>query len=330
MIRFILRRLGASLLLLYLVLTAVFFLVHLAPGTPEGLLVDDRRLPPEQQANLRRAYGLDRPLPVQYARWMAATLRGDWGMSFSLQVPVTRAIADALPATLLLAAVGLLAEQSMGLALGIAAARRPGSKVDHGIRIVSLFLSSQPIFWIGLMAMLLFSLVWPVLPAGHMRSVGWEGMSRGAQLLDLLRHLILPGLVLGLSTCGPVARYIRGSLLDVLGQEHIRAARARGLSERRVLWVHALRSSLGPALQILAASASALLGGVVVAEVVFSWPGLGRLTFNAILGRDYPLILGTTAFSAVMILVCTLAADILHALADPRVRERPREDGRGA
>ncbi len=324
MIRFILRRLGASLLLLYLVLSAVFFLVHLAPGTPEGLLVGDRRLPPEQQERLRRVYGLDRPLAVQYARWMTATLQGDWGTSFSLQVPVTQAIAGVLPATLLLAAAGLLAEQAMGLALGIAAARRPGSKVDHGIRVVSLLLSSQPIFWLGLVAMLLFTVVWPVLPAGHMRSVGWEDMPPGAQALDLLAHLILPGLILGLSTCGPLARYVRGSLLDVLGQEHIRASRARGLSERRVLWVHALRSSLGPMLQILASSASILLGGAVVAEVVFSWPGLGRLTFNAILGRDYPLILGTTAFSAVMILICTLAADILHALADPRVRERAR------
>ena len=146
MIRFFLRRLGASLLLLYLVLTAVFFLVHLAPGTPDGFLLNDQRLPAAQQENLKRLYGLDRPLSVQYARWMAATLRGDWGVSFSYQRPVTGVIGDVLPATLLLAAAGLLVEQGLGLVLGIAAARRPGSATDHLIRIVSLVLYSQPIF----------------------------------------------------------------------------------------------------------------------------------------------------------------------------------------
>jgi peptide/nickel transport system permease protein len=320
-IRFFLRRLAASLLLLYLVLTAVFFLIHLAPGTPDSFLVNDRRVPAAQQENLKRLYGLDRPLPVQYARWMSATLRGNWGTSFSYQRAVTRVIGDALPATLLLAAAGLLVEQSLGLALGIAAARRPGSVSDHLIRIVSLVLNSQPIFWLGLMAILLFSLVWPVLPAGQMRSVGAEDLGPLARALDVAKHLLLPGLVVGLSTCGEVARFVRGSLLDILGQEHIRASRAKGLTERRVIWVHALRNALAPLLQILALSMSALLGGVIVVEVAFGWPGLGRLTFEAILSRDYPLILGTTAFGAVVILLSNLLADVLHALADPRVRD---------
>ncbi|MES1241142.1 MAG: ABC transporter permease [Acidobacteriota bacterium] len=321
MIRFFLRRLAASLLLLYLVLTAVFFLIHLAPGDPAAFLLNDLRLPPEQQENLKRTYGLDRPLPVQYARWMAATLRGDWGRSFSYQRPVTQVIGDVLPATLLLAAAGLLVEQALGLALGIAAARRPGSATDHWIRIVALFLYSQPIFWLGLMAILLFSLVWPVLPAGHLRSIGAEDLSPVARVLDVLHHLFLPALVVGLATCGPVSRFVRGSLLDVLGQEHIRASRAKGLPESRVIWVHALRNVLAPLLQIFAVSLSSLLGGVIVVEVVFSWPGLGRLTFEAILSRDYPLILGTTAFSAVAILFASLLADLGHALADPRVRD---------
>lgn len=321
MIRFFLRRLAASLLLLYLVLTAVFFLVHLAPGAPAAFLVNDQRLPAEQQANLKRLYGLDQPLYAQYALWMAATLRGDWGTSFSYQRAVTSVIADVLPATCLLAIAGLLVEQTVGLALGIAAARRPGSTADHLIRIVSLVLYSQPIFWLGLMAILLFSLVWPVLPPGHLRSIGAEDLGPVARVLDVARHLLLPGLVLGLSTCGPVSRFVRGSLLDVLGQEHIRASRAKGLPERRVIWVHALRNVLAPLLQVFALSLSILLGGVIVVEVVFSWPGLGRLTFEAVLSRDYPLILGTTAFSAVVILAANLLADVLHALADPRVRD---------
>lgn len=321
MIRFILRRLAASLLLFYLVLTAVFFLVHLAPGTPEAFLLNDQRLPAAQQEVLKRHFGLDRPLPVQYALWMAATLRGDWGTSFSYQRPVTEVIGDVLPATCLLAVAGLLVEQTLGLILGIAAARRPGSTADHLIRIVSLVLYSQPIFWFGLMAILLSSLVLPVLPPGHLRSIGAEDLGPVARVLDVLRHLILPGLVLGLSTCGEMARFVRGSLLDVLGQEHIRASRAKGLGERRVIWVHALRNVLAPLLQIFALSLSGLLGGVIVVEVVFSWPGLGRLTFDAVFSRDYPLILGTTAFSAVIILLANLLADVLHALADPRVRD---------
>jgi peptide/nickel transport system permease protein len=321
MIRFILRRLATSLLLFYLVLTAVFFLVHLAPGTPAAFLLNDQRLPPAQQEILKEHYGLNRPLPVQYALWMAATLRGDWGTSFSYQRPVTGVIGDVLPATCLLAAAGLLVEQTLGLILGIAAARRPGSTADHLIRIVSLILYSQPIFWLGLMAILLFSLVWPILPPGHLRSIGAEDLSPAARVLDVLWHLILPGLVLGLSTCGALARFVRGSLLDILGQEHIRASRAKGLTERRVIWVHALRNALAPLLQVLAVSMSVLLGGVIVVEVVFSWPGLGRLTYDAILSRDYPLILGATAFSAVVILLANLLADLLHALADPRVRD---------
>lgn len=321
MIRFFLRRLAASFLLLYLVLTATFFLLHLAPGSPLNLLAEDRRLPAEQRENLKRIYGLDRPLPVQYVRWLAATARGDWGTSFTYQRPVASVVLDAVPATLLLAFAALLVEQAAGLVLGIAAARRPGSATDHGIRVASLLVFSLPGFWLGLMAILLFSLVWPVLPAGHMYSVGAAELAPGARLLDLLRHLVLPSLVLGLTQAGAVTRYVRASVLDVLGQEYIRAARAKGISERRVVWVHALRNALPPLIQVMALSLGALLSGVVIAEVVFSWPGIGRLTFEAILSRDYPLVLATTAFAAVMVLLTNLAADVLHALADPRVRD---------
>jgi peptide/nickel transport system permease protein len=320
-IRFVLRRLGASLLLLYVVLTTTFFLIHLAPGDPSSFLLEDSRVPLKQRQALQRAYGLDRPLPVQYVKWLGAVATGNWGTSFSRQRPVTRVIADALPATLLLATAALVIEQAVGLALGIAAARRNGSAADHLIRIVSLLFYSQPSFWLGLMAILLFSLVWPILPAGHLHSVGAEDLGPAAWVLDVLRHLLLPALVLGLSTAGAVTRFARGSFLEALGQEHILAVRAKGLSERRVVWVHALRNALAPLLQILAVSIAGLLSGALVTEVVFSWPGLGRLTFEAILSRDYPLILGTTALSAVFVLLVNLLADVLHAWADPRVRD---------
>lgn len=321
MIRFLLRRLAASLLLLYLVLTATFFLLHLTPGSPDALLAEDTRVPAEQRENLRRIYGLDRPLPVQYVRWLAAMARGNWGTSFSYQRPVTAVILDAVPATLLLATAALVVEQVLGLVFGIAAARRPGSATDHVIRVVSLVLYSQPGFWLALMGILVFSLVWPILPAGHMYSVGAEEMGRGARLLDLLRHLVLPATALGLAQAGAVVRYVRASLLEVLGQEHIRAARAKGISERRVVWVHALRSALPPLIQVAAISFASTLSGAVIAEYIFSWPGIGRLTFEAILSRDYPLVLAATSFSAVGVLLANLAADLLHALADPRIRD---------
>lgn len=320
MIRFVLRRLAASFLLLYLVLTAIFFLLHLAPGSPADLLFEGKRISAEYRENLRRIYGLDRPLPEQYVLWLGAVARGDWGMSFSAQRPAASIILDALPATLLLASASLVVQYTAGIVLGIAAARRRGRAADHLIRIGSLLLYSQPTFWLGLMAILLFSLAWPVLPAGHMRSVGAEDLAPAARFLDLLRHLALPCLVLGLTEAGATARFVRGSLLEVLSQDYIRAARAKGLSERRVVWVHGLRNILPLLLQLLALSASGVLSGSLVTEVIFSWPGLGRLTFEAILSRDYPLVLATTAFTAVIVLACNLVADILHALADPRVR----------
>jgi peptide/nickel transport system permease protein len=318
---FLLRRLAASLLLLLLVLSVTFLLLHLVPGDPARLGESDR-LNAEQRENLRRVLGVDRPLHKQYLSWISAVvLRGDFGTSFSQQRPVTKAILDAVPGTLLLACAALLVDFGAGLLLGVAAARRPGTAVDHSIRIGTLLLLSQPVFWLGLMAILLFSYVWPVLPAGHMRSVGAEEMGTMKRLLDLGRHLLLPALVLGLSSAGGTARFVRGSLLEVLGSDYIRTARAKGLAERRVVWVHAMRNALPPLLQLLAVTLPALLNGSLVTEVVFSWPGLGRLTFGAILTRDFPLILGTTAVSAVLVISGNLLADVLHALSDPRVRD---------
>ena len=324
---YLLRRLAASLLLFVLVLTFTFFLLHLAPGDPVGL-VEDSRMTAAERADQRRIYGLDRPLPVQYATWLdAVALHFDWGISLSYDRPVAGVVAEALPATLLLAAAALAVEYAVGIALGVAAARRPGSPLDHLIRVLSLLVTSQPIFWTGLMAILLFSLAWPVLPAGHMHAFDVEDLSAPGRLLDLLRHLALPALVLGLHGSGRIARVARASLLEALGRESITAARARGLSERRVLWVHALRNAVVPLVQLFALSTTALLSGAFVVEVVFSWPGIGSLTYGAISARDYPLVLATTALSAALVLAGSLAADVAHAVADPRVRELLR-DGR--
>ena len=320
MIGFLLRRLGASLLLLLLVLTIAFFILRLIPGDPtQG--VEGQQLTAEQQQRLRKIYGLDRPLAEQYAAWLSSVARGDWGTSLSQQRPVSSALLGALPATAILASAAVTVEFGAALLLGVAAALRRRSSVDHAIRISTLFLHSQPVFWLGLMAILLFSYVWPVLPASHMHSVDADLMGPAGRFLDLLRHLVLPCLVLGLSNAGATARQVRASLIEVMSQDYIRAARAKGLSERRVVWVHGIRNAAVPWIQIFALTLPALLSGSLITEVVFSWPGLGQLTFNAILARDYPLILGATALSATMVVLGNLLADVLHALVDPRVRD---------
>ena len=321
MARLLLRRLAAALLLLFLVLTVTFVLLHLAPGDPTSLL-QDSRIPPTQRERLRHVYGLDRPFHEQYLTWLrAVALEGDWGISLVQQRPVTTMIAEALPNTLLLASAALAIDYTLGFLLGVAAARRPGGLGDHLIRFFSLLLFSLPLFWLGLMSILLFSYVWPLLPASHLHSVGAEQMGPAARLLDLLRHLILPAAVLGVASAGGTARFVRNGLLEALGQDYVRTARAKGLSERRVVWVHGVRNALVPILQLFALSFPALLNGSLVTEVVFSWPGMGNLTFNAILTRDYPVILGATALSGAMVVLGNLLADLLHGVIDPRVRD---------
>ena len=320
MLAFLLRRLAASLLLLLLVLTLTFFFIHLLPGDPIRLF-EGQRLTLTQQRHLREIYGLDRPLPEQYLRWIGSVARWDWGTSLSQQRPVSAALGEALPATAVLALAGLGVEYALALLLGVASALRRGSALDHGVRIVTLLLYSQPGFWLGLMAILLFSYVWPVLPAGHMHSVDADLMSPAARLLDLARHLLLPALVIGLGATGGTARFVRASLIEVMSQDYIRTARAKGLSERRVIWVHGLRNAAVPLIQVLAISLPILLSGALVVEVVFSWPGLGRLSYEAIGTRDYPLILGGTALSAALVILGNLVADLLHALVDPRARD---------
>jgi len=308
-IGFVLRRVAASLLLLYLVVTLTFFLIHITPGDPSDLL-EGPRATLEQRMRLRRLYRLDRPLPEQYLAWLdRVALYGDWGTSFAQNRPVTTAIAEALPPTARLAGAALAVEYAAGLVLGIAAARRPGGLADHLIRVGSLLFFSVPPFWLGLMLLLLFAALRQTAGAGTVA------------LLDGLRSLVLPALVLGAYSAGSTIRFVRGSLLEVMGRESIRAARARGLSNARVVWVHGLRNALAPLIQLFAISLPALLSGSLVTEVVFSRPGLGRLAFDAIGSRDYPMILATTALSAALVTLGNLSADLAHAAIDPRVRD---------
>jgi len=319
---FVLRRILSALLLLALVLSATFFLIHLAPGDPTTLLAVDPRVPPEHRQRLLELYGLDQPLGVQYLRWLeAVALHGDWGRSYSLGRPVTEILAESLPNTVWLVCGTLLVQYGFGLLLGIAAATRRDGLLDHQIRAVSLLLFALPSFWLALMAIEGLSVRLDLFPASGMRSLDADVLPAVVRLADRLHHLALPALVLGLSGCGQIARLVRNGLIEVLSQDYVRAARARGLSPGRVLWVHALPNALGPVVQGFGVVLPSLLSGALIIEAIFAWPGVGRVAYRAILSRDYPMVLATTALAAALVVLGSLLADLLHAWLDPRVRE---------
>lgn len=321
MIGFLLRRTAVSAALLFLILTLTFFLIHLVPGDPAQLL-HQPNAPEKVREEMRRLWGLDRPLGEQYFLWLGAMLRGDWGTSYSSQVPVAEILARVFPNTLLLAVAAAFVAYGLGIPLGILAARRRNRLPDHAVRVGALVSYSLPTFWTALMAILLFSYAVPILPSSHMFSPGADSFPPGRRLLDLLQHLILPASILGLTLAAGTTRFVRNSLLEIFDREYLRTARAKGLTERRVIWVHGLRNALVPVVQLFGLNFPALLNGSLVVEVVFSWPGLGRVAFTAFQARDYPLILATTALSGALVVFGNLLADVLHGLTDPRVRHR--------
>jgi len=318
--RALLAKLASTLLLGWIVLTAVFFLLRLLPGGP-GAAFEDPRVPLEQRQRLRTLYGLDRPLPEQYARWLGGVARGEWGYSLSQHRPVGRILRETAPNTLLLSAAALVIEFALGLALGVAAAARAGSPVDQGLRGISLALWSLPTFWLGLMLLAALAVAVPLFPPGAMRSVDADSWSAWRRGLDLAWHLALPAAAIGLPAAASTARFVRSTVLERLGEPFVQSARARGLSNRRVLWMHALRAGLAPIAQLAGLSIAALLSGTIAIEVVFGWPGIGRATYDALVARDYPLLLAGTALSAAFVLSGSFLAEALQTWLDPRLRD---------
>lgn len=315
------RRLGASVVLLAIVLTLTFFLVRLAPGDPTQLL-EDPRVTTEQRDALRALWGLDRPLLEQYIRWMRSiVIEGDLGVSIVHRRPISTLLVERMPATLLLTGTALVLQYLIGLLLGITAARKAGSRVDLIVSSTSLVLYALPVFWTGLMALSIFSFRLGWLPGGGLHSIDAGAWDFAARSVDLILHLLLPSLVLAVAATGATVRFTRDSVLESLQQDFVRTARAKGLSEGRVVWLHALRNASTPLVQLLGLSLPFLLSGALIVEVVFSWPGLGRLAHQSVLNRDYPLIVATTALSGVLVIAGNLAADLCQAALDPRVRE---------
>ena len=325
MFRYLLRRLLGAIPLVLGILTLIFFLMHLAPGDPTSRYFDPT-ISPEVMDQMRQNLGLDEPVPVQYMKWMGAFLTGDFGYSFSYMRPISQILPEVMWNTVQLTFMALLVIFGLGMLIGIFQAVRQYSVADNVLTFVALFFYSMPGFWLALMLILIFSLKasqwgWAVqFPASQMTSGGYEFMTTGEQIRDRFMHLILPSIALGVGSAAGVARYMRGSLLEVIRQDFVRTARAKGLEERVAIFKHALRNALLPIITLLGLTLPFLFSGAVLIEVIFAWPGMGRLIVDAVFQRDYPLIMATSFVIAVFVILGNLLADVLYAIADPRIR----------
>ena len=319
MLAYVTRRLLGAMLLLFGLVTIVFFVVRMAPGDPMLRYISPE-VDPQSIELMRQRFGLDQPLPIQYLNWLRSTLvEFDFGLSITRQRPVTELLRQAIPHTLRLTCLALLVRIVGGCALGIVAATRRG-RWDRSITLGSLFVYSMPTFWLSLMLLLLFAFQLRWLPPGQISSLDHDSMSTAAAFSDSLRHLILPVFVLGVGGMASTARYMRASMLEVLRLDFVRTARAKGLSERAVVWQHALRNALLPVATLVGLSSPSLVGGAVVVEYIFSWPGMGQLTLQAIFARDYPVIMATTVLSGVLVILGNLVSDLLYSWLDPRIQ----------
>jgi peptide/nickel transport system permease protein len=319
--RYLAGRLLQSLVVVLLVAAASFFLAHLAPGGPFAL--EDPRVSEAVREHWRAQFGLDRPLPEQFGRYLLGLVRGDLGYSFSRRAPVGETLANAIPRTLLLMGVALALSIGVGVALGVYQAVRRGRSVERVLNGASLFFYSLPDFWLALVMVLVFSYWLPIFPAsGIVDATIHEYLGFWGRVWDRVRHLVLPVTTLALLTTAAVARYQRAAMLEIVELDFVRTARAKGLPERSVVGRHALRNALLPVITLIGLALPALVGGAVFVETVFSWPGMGLLAADAIASRDYPLITATVAVGGVMVTLGSLLADVLYAIADPRVGAR--------
>ncbi|MGE0715628.1 MAG: ABC transporter permease [Alphaproteobacteria bacterium] len=300
-----------------------FLLVHMAPGDAVEVLAGEAggAGDPGYVARLRARFGLDRPLWEQLFLYLWNVVRLDFGYSFRHGTDVLDLILARVPATLLLMVSSIAAAFAMGLLLGVAAARRVNTIVDNAIALVALLSYAIPLFWLGLMLIVLFSVVLGWLPSGGISTVGVDQAGL-AYVVDVARHAVLPTVTLTLFYMAVYTRLMRASMLEVTGQDFVRTARSKGLSERKVIWRHVLKNALLPMVTMIGMQVGSLLGGAVMVEMVFGWPGLGRLAFEAILARDLNLLLGILLMSSVLVIVVNMLVDLAYAWLDPRIAVR--------
>ncbi len=332
MLRFLLRRLGQAVLVAFAVSVIVFSLVHLTPGDPVEALFAGENISAEQKEEYRRQIGLDRPLLQQYLSFVAGAVQGDLGPSIRRNVPVSSLISDALPATLELTFAALVIAILLAVPVAIVSALRQGSLWDRGGSVTTLFGISMPSFWLGIMLILVFSVNLRLLPSGGRLAVntGLERISglvvvdaalqgNWAALNSALMHLVLPAVTLGTAVAATLARVLRSGLLEVKNQDYIEALHARGLAFHRVVR-HMLRNALPATVTVMGVRIGLLLGGAIVVETVFSWPGIGRLIVEAVRNRDYPVVQGCVLVLALVFVTINLLTDLLHGWLDPRIK----------
>jgi peptide/nickel transport system permease protein len=324
--RYLVRRLLGAVPLVLGVATLVFFVLSVAPGDP-ALFFIHPGMTAETIARIRTNFGLDEPLLVRYVKWLGAMLTGDFGYSFSYGRPVVDVIRSFLPNTLLLSGCALVLSFLIGTAVGVVQAVRHRSRTDSVLSVVLLFFYSMPSFWLALMLVLVLSVFarsawgWPIwFPVSGMTSMDYGAMGPGARLLDRAWHLALPVLSLTLVLTAGVARFVRTSMLEVVRQDYIRTARAKGLPERTVVLKHALRNALIPVVTLGGLYIPLLFGGTVFIETIFSWPGMGKAIVDAISARDFPLVMAISFMFAALVVAGNLLADLLYAVVDPRIR----------
>ncbi|MBA2527846.1 MAG: ABC transporter permease [Pyrinomonadaceae bacterium] len=316
--RFFIRRAIQSLLLILILIVVNFLLIHVAPGDPVHLLAGQTG-DEKYYEFIRSKFGLNQPLTTQLWIYLSSVLRGDLGYSLGYQQPVLRVILERIPATLLLMLSAILLSTTVGVVLGVEAARRENSFIDRAINTVALLGYSIPSFSIGLLLLIVFALHIGLFPAQNMSSANQE-LTGLAYLLDVLRHLTLPAVTLAIVQVAQVMRLTRTQMLTVLRENFITTARAKGLRERQVVYGHALRNAMIPLVTILGSDVGTLLSGAVLVETVFAWPGLGRLLIDSIAMRDYPVLMGIFLMISISVAVANLFTDIVYSLLDPRIK----------
>lgn len=307
-----LSRLAQGVILLFIVSAIVFVIIHKAPGGPE--LLNGPELDPGVAKQFRQQLGLDDPIPVQYGRWIRNVLGGHLGKSYLHNIPVTGLVIDRIPKTLILSGAAIALAAIVAIPLGVISAVNRNSSLDYVATFFAFLGISIPVFWLGIMLIVLFSVQLAWLPSAGMVSVGTP-----FSFVDSLRHMVMPVLVLSTVPLGYLTRYVRSSMVEVLVQDYIRTARSKGLPELRLLYRHALRNALVPVVTVLGVLVPQLLGGAVITETIFAWPGLGRLAVESAVTRDYPVIMSVTLLVSVLVIVSNLVTDLAYAILDPRI-----------
>jgi len=318
MTRYIIQRILVSIPVFLGITLLVYGLYSLSPGDPVVNLVgidQYSRMTPEQVQQIRVQFGFDKPWTVRYVRWLGRLVQGDLGYPLKGAKSVALQIRERIPSTLQLMAAALLLALIVGIPVGIIMALKQYSALDTGLTVFVFAFLSLPSFFVGLAAIYVFSLKLDILPTYGMQTIGAP-----FSLIDRFRHLIMPAAILGLASAGTYARYTRASMLDVMRSEYVTTARAKGLRERTVVVRHIFRNALLPIVTIVAADLPALLAGAIITEQIFQWPGIGMLTIKRTSERDYPVLMGITVLTAIMILFSNLLADVLYAAVDPRIR----------